>query len=64
MAENGVQNCIICETNGVDGIVLCGKLICAECERKIVRAGILSSRYDFYRERLKLIWEPEAGSRR
>lgn len=55
------KRCIICEKKNAEGIILRGKLICEECEREIINAGILSSRYDFYLERLKQIWEPEAG---
>ena len=44
--------CIICGKEGC-GIMICGKLICTECEKKAIDCDINSDFYEFYKNRLK-----------
>lgn len=44
--------CIICGTEG-HGIMIRGKLICTECEKKAINCDINSDFYEFYKNRLK-----------
>ncbi|MGG5463128.1 sigma factor G inhibitor Gin [Clostridium sp. B9] len=44
--------CIICGKEGC-GIMIRGKLICTECEKKAISCDINSDFYEFYKNRLK-----------
>lgn len=44
--------CIICGKEGC-GIMIRGKLICTECEKKAISCDVNSEFYEFYKNRLK-----------
>lgn len=47
------MRCIICGHEGYDGIIIREKLICIECEKKVIECDINSEFYEFYKNRLK-----------
>lgn len=49
--------CIICGETRTEGLVVCHKFICQDCERKIVETAVLDERYDHIVTRLKKIWD-------
>lgn len=48
--------CIICAAAGGEGLAVRGRYICERCEARIVRLQVSDPQYDFFRERLKLLW--------
>ncbi|HHV56432.1 MAG TPA: inhibitor of sigma-G Gin [Firmicutes bacterium] len=48
--------CIICAAAGEEGLSIRGCYICERCEARIVRLQAGDREYDFFRERLKLLW--------
>lgn len=46
------MRCIVCGKEGY-GIIIRGKLICIECEKKVIECDINSDFYEFYKNKLK-----------
>lgn len=58
--EGGIEvlehHCIFCGQTTEEGIHLRGRLICSECERKLVNTKVDEPAYQDYKQRLKIIW--------
>lgn len=50
------DSCIICGRAGLEGMRVCGQLICNACEREIVQTDVEDDDYQHYVEQMKLIW--------
>lgn len=45
--------CIICGKTNENGIIICGKEICLNCEKAIANEPINSDMHEFYRRKIK-----------
>lgn|GEM_PF-1464819 len=48
--------CLVCGKRGVDGPVVLGKRLCANCERAIVNLDAGARDYDFYVAKIRQAW--------
>lgn len=46
-------SCIICSKSCRNGIIIKGKLICNECEKKIISSNVNTDFYDYYKNQIK-----------
>lgn len=46
------KKCIICGKSSENGIMICGKEICLECEKAIVNESIGTASYEIYRKQI------------
>lgn len=46
-------SCIICSKSSRNGIIIKGKIICNECEKKILSANINTDFYEYYKNQIK-----------
>lgn len=46
-------SCIICNKSSRNGIMIEGKLICNECEKKILSANINTDFYEYYKNQIR-----------
>ena len=46
-------SCIICSKSCRNGIIIKGKLICSECEKKIVSSNVDTDFYQYYKNQIK-----------
>lgn len=46
-------SCIICSKYCRNGIIIKGKLICSECEKKIVSSNVNTDFYQYYKNQIK-----------
>ncbi|AZR74414.1 hypothetical protein BBF96_14070 [Anoxybacter fermentans] len=53
------NRCIFCGELHIDGIRLCGKLICASCEKDLVNTEVDEPAYQCYKNGIKVIWNGE-----
>ncbi len=48
--------CIICQRETPEGLMILGRFICNQCERRLVSLDVTDDSYGYYVERLKYIW--------
>lgn len=48
--------CILCRKRVGEGLNILGRVICCECERRIVALNVTDDTYDYYVERIKSLW--------
>ena len=48
--------CIICEQQRKEGIVICGQLICEQCEQEMLHTDVLDEKYPFFITQMKRVW--------
>lgn len=55
--KDSKQNiCYICRNQGENGIMIGKSLICSECKTQIVSADMKSSKYNFYKNKIKEVF--------
>ncbi|HEX7056311.1 MAG TPA: sigma factor G inhibitor Gin [Bacilli bacterium] len=53
--------CIICHGQRSEGIRICSRFICADCEREIVRTDVVDGNYGYFIDQMKQIWRDIKG---
>jgi uncharacterized protein YlaI len=53
-----MNTCIICEQKTEEYLLVRGQIICTRCEQRILDLKINHPHYNFYKERIKRLWEP------
>jgi len=56
MEQDKTGACIICGSEDVQGILICGQLICDRCEREMVHTDVKEERYHYFVDQMKKIW--------
>jgi len=56
MEETENQLCIICDQSKSQGITICSRFICDECEAEMVRTDVKDAKYSFFIHRMNQIW--------
>jgi hypothetical protein len=46
-------SCIICSKSCRNGIIIKGKLICSQCEKKILSSNVDTDFYEYYKNQIK-----------
>ncbi|MGL5085979.1 MAG: sigma factor G inhibitor Gin [Clostridium sp.] len=54
--DNKQNICYICRNQGENGIMIGKSLICVECKSKIICADMKSSKYNFYKNKIKEVF--------
>ncbi len=55
------KRCIFCGELHIDGIRICGKLICSSCEKMLVNTEVNEPVYENYKEIITAIMVDENG---
>jgi len=61
MEHQHMETCIICGRSEQQGIFICERLICDQCEKEMIATDVKEEKYHYFVDQMKKIWYKQSS---